>query len=56
MRTITVLTGPLYDDAPYAANALVMMLCPTGTRPAQHEQGHQQVDLNAHWQVQPGTS
>ena len=56
MRTITVLTGPLYGDAPYAANALVMMLCPTGTRPAQHEQGHQQVDLNAHWQVQPGTS
>ena len=51
--TITALTGPLYGDAPYAAN--VMMLWPAGTRPSQQEQGHQQVDLNAHWQVQPHT-
>ena len=48
IRTITVLTGPLYGDAPYAAE-LVMMLWWSGTRPAQQEQGHQQVDLNAHW-------
>ena len=31
------------------------MLWPAGTRPSQQEQGHQQVDLNAHWQVQPHT-